>query len=283
MQFLIFQLEGFVKLKPVIIELATNREFGHKFETDEDMWEKINEILVVLKPVYIATKDMQKVGYGLADFCISWLRINKNLERVNAEGSLLDLATKLTEALAARKAEVFDTPLMLAAIYLDPRIKHQLSATQKECATLCLKTILGRLQIKPNETANDLQDNTLDELNAEFAMQLETDEEPVEDLIVSLATYDLVKRVDLKRNVMDFWREHKEKFPLLYSIACIIHAIPAGQCLEERNFSSFSYVKNSRRTSLKAENLQNILTIRLNKELFYEEKQKEINQILSQR
>lgn len=265
------------------MELATDREFGHKFETDEDFWDKIKEILLVLKPLYVATKEMQNIGYGLADFCISWLRINKNLERINVGATLLDLATKLIESLEARKAEVFDTPLMLAAIYLDPRIKHQLNIIQKECATLCLKTVFNRIQNKSTQTSEELQNNTLDELNEEFAMQSEPVSQPVDDLIMSLANYDLVKRVDVKRNVMDFWKDHKEEFPLLHSVACIIHAIPAGQCLEERNFSSFSYVRNIRRTSLKAENLQNILTIRLNKELFYEEKQKEIDKIMSQK
>lgn len=273
-----------MKLRSVIIELSTDKEFGQKFTTDEGFWEKVNEILLVLKPLYIATKDMQRVGYGLADFRISWLRVHKNLERINTDGTLLNLTTKLTEALKAREAEIFNTPLMLAAIYMDPRIKHQLSAREKECATLCLKTIFNRLQNQTTESEDELQNNTLDELNAEFAAsQSEHPVEPcVEDLIVLLASYDSVKRIDIKREVMDFWADNIKEYPLLYSMACIIHAIPAGQCLEERNFSSFSFIRSSRRTNLRAESLQNILTIRLNKELFYEEKQKEINQILSQ-
>lgn len=60
-----------MKLKGAITELSTDREFGYKFDTTDDFWEKGAEILKVLNPIYIATKEMQKLGYGLADFYIS--------------------------------------------------------------------------------------------------------------------------------------------------------------------------------------------------------------------
>lgn len=64
-----------MKLRSVIQELSTDREFGYKFETTEDFWDKGIEMLKVLEPIHVATKEMQQVGYGLADFYISWLRI----------------------------------------------------------------------------------------------------------------------------------------------------------------------------------------------------------------
>lgn len=228
---------------------------------------------------------MQKVGYGLADFCISWLRIGKNLERMNVEETLTDLTSELSCKLDARKAQIFDTPSMLAAMYLDPRIKHKLQNPQKECAILFLKKLMSRQQNQfTNQTdVNETLNNTLDELNEEFAtMEGSRGIGPDESqLMASFAAYDHIQRVNIKDKVMDFWKTHKGEFPLIYSLACIIHAIPANQCLEERNFSSFSYIRSSRRTSLKPENVQNILTVRLNKELLYEQKQKDLDKILS--
>lgn len=284
-----------MKLKSIIIELSTDREFGDKFETTEDFWDKGAEILKVLKPIYIVTKEMQKVGYGLCDFYISWLRLQKNLDRFHAEETLLNLTYELERALEKRKSEVLDTPMMLAAIYLDPRVKFKLNATQKECAMLYLKQLNTRnQQLASNrdevqaENETFLANNTLDELNEEFnsAQMYEIDDDPVSDtnlLMIAFAEYEKVKHVDFKNTVMNFWRIHKNDFPLIYPLACIVHAIPASQCLEERHFSSFSYIRNSKRCTLGAENVQNILTVRLNKELFYKEKQMDLENIVQNR
>lgn len=141
-----------MQLRSVIIELSTDREFGHKFFTTDDFWNKAAEILKVLKPLYIATKEMQKVGYGLADFYISWLRIQKNLERLAPEETLLNLTEELQKSMKNREPEVFETPVMLAAIYLDPRVKFKLSNSQKACAMFYLKQLNRRnLQVNSND------------------------------------------------------------------------------------------------------------------------------------
>lgn len=277
-------MEGFVSLQNVITELSYDREFGNKFETSPDFWDKCKEILEVLKSFYIATKEMQRVGYGLADFYVSWLRIEKNLTRIMAEATLLDLANELMKSLDTRRAELFNTPNMIAAIYLDPRTKYKLTSVQKECAILHLKKLYVRVfQLKNVEIEEQSNgNNTLDELNEEFTTQegeAIPDEVDVSHLLMALTVYDAVKHVDYKLPVMEFWKRNKDEFSLIYPLACVVHAVPAGQCLEERNFSSFSYIRSARRTRLNEKNVKNILMIRLNKELFYEEKQHQIDAI----
>lgn len=266
--------------------LANNKEFGRKFNTTDYFWSKVDEILKVLKPLYIVTKDMQKVGYGLADFYVSWLRIDKSLDRICVEGTLLNLASQLKKALQEYKQQLFDTPSMAAAVFLDPRIKFKLTNEQKECATLYLKKLHVRMhQLKGGEGELDnSRDNTLDELNEDFvAIHGETDELDTSVFLLELAKYDAVKHVDFKHRVMDFWKHNKEHYPLVYSLACVIHAIPAGQALEERNFSSFGYLRCAKRTSMKPKNLRNVLIVRLNKEIFYECKEKQINEIITKK
>lgn len=198
---------------------------------------------------------------------------------------MTSLVTKLKDRLEARKTQIFDTPSMHAAIYLDPRVKHTLNERQKECAILYLKKILSRLQqLKTGQTEmNETPNNTLDELDEEFASSSSGGDTEESQLIASLASYENVQHVNFKTKVMDFWKERKTEFPLIYTLACVIHAIPANQSLEERNFSAFSYIRNSRRASLKSENLQNILTLRLNKELLIEQKQKNLEEIMSRK
>lgn len=69
-------------MKAVIIQLANCKDFGSKFETTEAFWSELDDIITVLQPGYDFTINMQKVGYGLSDFYIGWLRVKKNLERL---------------------------------------------------------------------------------------------------------------------------------------------------------------------------------------------------------
>lgn len=135
--------------------------------------------------------------------------------------------------------------------------------------------------VEINHAINYDLDNMLDELNEEYGTQSDDAEFDSSGLLLSLTSYDAIQRSNLKDEVMNFWRTNKEQFPTIYRLACIIHAIPAGQCFEERNFSSFAYIRNARRAKLSPTNVKNILTVRLNKEIFYERKQTEINSILS--
>lgn len=68
-------------MKSVIIQLSSSKEFGSKFETTEEFWVQLEEIIAVLQPGYEFTIKMQKIGFGLSDFYINWLRVKKNLER----------------------------------------------------------------------------------------------------------------------------------------------------------------------------------------------------------
>lgn len=269
-------------MRGVIEQLSTNREFGRQFHTNDEFWENVNEIIQTLKPIYIATKDMQNIGYGLADFYVSLLRIEKNLCRAAAIDTL-NLATHLIQELNSRKADLLQTPSMISAIYLDPRIKFKLTSQEKELAKLHLLKLYKRIEeIKTNGSEiSDDQNNTLDELNEEYAIAQSNFDIDTSCLLQSLAKYEAVPRANLKDAIMDFWNSNKEQFPLIYRLACIIHAIPAGQCFEERNFSSFSYIRNAKRTKLNPTNVKNILTVRLNKEIFYANKQKKISNILN--
>lgn len=72
-----FQCRDFLKMKEVVIKLAENKEFGHKFEVNETFWIQVEEIVNVLQSGYDLTIDMQQVGYGLSEFYIGWLRMKR--------------------------------------------------------------------------------------------------------------------------------------------------------------------------------------------------------------
>lgn len=279
-------------MKETIEQLAKNPEFGSQFHVPPRFWEKNSEIIDVLQIPFNATKAMQGKGYGLSDFYISWLRMKRSLGRIT--NGQLNLADKLMEKLEEREITLMETPTMITAMYLDPRIKHRLSreTNSKELAKISVEKIHLRMR-NVDKNSNDVNapaNDTLDELNAE-AMDNVSNQIPTTILAEresnihlslireSMTKFDTVNPTDIKSNIFDFWKERKAEFPLLYDVACIVHAVPAGQCSVERDFSSFTCVRESRRCKLLPKNMTNILMIRLNQDVHEEWKATRILEI----
>lgn len=69
-----------------------------------------------------------------------------------------------------------------------------------------------------------------------------------------------------KDPILDFWNSIKDEFPEIYRAASIINSIPPTQATVERVFSIVFFIFGKHRSRLDEEVLQNILTIRLNKD-----------------
>lgn len=68
-------------------------------------------------------------------------------------------------------------------------------------------------------------------------------------------------------------------FPELYEISKVYNAIPPTQVTVKRAFSSLSTVFTSRRCALLQKNLENILTIKLNKHIAFNIFKRELDDI----
>lgn len=245
-------------------------------------WQRVSELTSMLKSAYEATINMQKVGYGMSDLFISWLRIGKNLERLQNQENYFNLATKLREKMDEREPSLFRNSLMVCSIYLDPRIMFKLNSSQKSLATASLMKVFDRIsEMKQTEHRNDVANDTLDEIQGEFLSRI--DEFPNNSRIPLMQQFEMYERVrasDIRAPVMTFWQANKDTYPLLYQLAEVLHAVPSNQCGTERSFSSFSYVRSSHRMSMSPKNLSNLLMIRLNKDIFQQQKEIQINKIL---
>ncbi|CAF1483516.1 unnamed protein product [Adineta steineri] len=71
-----------------------------------------------------------------------------------------------------------------------------------------------------------------------------------------------IDKTKLSQNPLEFWKEHRNTYPILARVARKIHCIPATSAAVERQFSGTGVVLNERRTSLDPEHLDNILFIR---------------------
>lgn len=96
-----------MKISDYIDQLSSCKDFGHKFQVNGVFWTEIKEIVEALKSSYNLTVDMQRVGFGLSDLYIGWLRVEKNLQRVIAGKPMFDLAANLLKHMKKRAPSLF--------------------------------------------------------------------------------------------------------------------------------------------------------------------------------
>lgn len=193
--------------------------------------------------------------------------------------TIFNLAHNLLEAMRRRAPTLFKSPLFLCSVYLDPRIMFTLTAEQKMTAAMDLIKINDRIKEKSLHLSGSHHVNdTLDEIQQEFH---QNDQQSNPNRLIDIMTqYENESPYNIKEPVMKFWQENEEKYGMLRQLADLIHAVPSNQCSTERAFSSLSYIRNKYRMSLTAENLSNILMVRLNKEVFYTLREEGVRKIL---
>lgn len=69
-------------------------------------------------------------------------------------------------------------------------------------------------------------------------------------------------------DVLNWWSDHRESFPKLYSVATFVHAITATSAPSERRFSLAGKVLNCLRTSLDPSKVSDLLLLYSNSEQF---------------
>lgn len=106
-----------------------------------DEWLEVERLVGVLKPFNKYTQKLQAVNCTLSDFFGFWIAIRRHMEKNDHPLKL----TILTE-MQARESQLLDNPILLAAIYLDPRFQCFLCSGKKEIASALLRNVHLRLQ-----------------------------------------------------------------------------------------------------------------------------------------
>lgn len=92
------------------------------------------------------------------------------------------------------------------------------------------------------------------------------------DCLVKLTAFDdnYIGCRQLDEHTLDFWKrsEVKKKFPEVYGLSILVNAVPVTQVSVERAFSIVAFILSNRRCQLAEKTLNDILLIRLNKQLF---------------
>lgn len=202
-----------------------------------------------------------------------------------------DLARCLQNELNTRLPMLNTNPLMICAVFLDRRYSSELNSTEKALAMRTLVKIWEDIKEENKKSDNSEVDESNENENAfkfaensevldnyfkskGIALQVDNNDGTPNFSLSNLDMYGVLRNFDESvgrqhpsKNVLDFWEESKETYPEIYLLSLIINTVPPTQASTERCFSALTFIYDSKRTKLSLFLLEQILLIRLNKEL----------------
>lgn len=236
---------------------------------------------------YLATKELQRINYTLSDFYGQLIAIRENLKAYsNTAVQTNDLAAYLLTGLNGRLPLLLKNPLMVCAVFLDRRFSSELNTDEKVFALRALVKLWEGIRSEYSQNNNSIENNTSFEFKhkdnvLENYFNAKGIEVMVDNLnntpnymLTNVAMFDTLRNFDEKvgrqptnKNVLEFWEQNKTKFPEIYLLSAIINAVPPTQTTTERCFSGLNFIYDNKRSNLSLILLEQILLIRLNKDL----------------
>lgn len=301
------QIHDVLKCQKVIEHFAKTNKMCELLLRKLDAIKEMEEVLHV---VYLTTVLLQKNDFTLSDFYGCFQIIELRLKRMigGPKPMLTKLARHLLNCMGNRKAKVIETPLMICAVFLDPRYKCTIESDYEkiQMAKITIEQIWNRMKLvkgvdsKEDEKQKSLaKKNNIEDFYAELDLHLNQtlglhpsstghglgtgtdDSNDKGSIINAISQYELAIsgfRMKSSDSIHEFWENKKTEFGILYEIAAVVFAIPPTQASVERNFSALKYMLTDKRYNLKAELLESLLLIHLNRNIFAEVQKAEIEE-----
>lgn len=254
---------------------------------EEAQWKEFQQLRETLFDCYKFTKKIQGVQETLSDFYADWIDLKLKLNKKASH----EFTQTLIECMEQREETVHENATLLSAVFLDTRYRVFLNnkPTAKQVAINHLCRLWSRVcqlknmdeeysndqsSIENNENNADDLDAYMDSLENSSQRRQSTTSTSLDQIMLKLQHFDREmknKKRDSKSNhPLDFWKSHGHSFPELHELANIIFAASPTEVSVERNFSALTFIFNRYRCNLSDENLNDILFIRLNSDIFFE-------------
>lgn len=235
----------------------------------EREWTTVAKVVEVFGSTYEFTKKIQATLCTLSDFYGYWLRmeiaIRKCLDTALPDDDEIafDLPQKMLDSMQKYRGDLLNNPILLAAVFLDPRFSSYLKMPYKPIAIAKLISIWDRIHTK--ESINT--DDDLEIFLASDVMELTAlGERNIHDKLEQFTQLRPEKAVT---NVLQYWESKKHHMPELYLMSRVVYCVPPTQAATERANSNLSFVYGRLRTSIGQTLLQDILLIRSNADMFH--------------
>lgn len=252
-----------------------------KHRLSENEWTTVGEIVLILKEFAISTTTVQNEQISLSSFSGIWAKLiihcKKNLSN--------QLAKSLLAAMCKRHDQLLNNPVMNAALYMDPRYQKYMTLEKKNHAINYLIALHHRIDALKNETIEETTaiyiplDVEMDSVLLQFMNGSSVDEIQINRAHVHPNTTktpeDIIRSFDgteipFNECIFEYWNKQQQTKPLLFELATLLHSVPPSQATVERAFSAFALILTHLRTRMSDHVLDDVLTIRLNPELFDE-------------
>lgn len=237
-------------------------------------WESVQLVTSMLGHYAQLTTKMQRIEISLSDFFGGWAKIKFEITKYGEE----NLAQQLLSEMKTRESDLFNNQVLHAAIYLDPRYQLYIPQPNKENAVTFLSSLHKKLAFLKHENFNaNLHAYDSNELDAFLNSIFDHVETEHKENNTTDSTNKDIKTILLEFNgnkelrsssVFDYWRANKDLKPELYNLAVTVHSVPPTQTTVERSFSAMALILSPLRTRLSDKNLENLLLVRLNREIF---------------
>lgn len=99
----------------------------------------------------------------------------------------------------------------------------------------------------------------------QYLVNLSSSQTPNNELDLNLTAYDLQSRMDLNTNILDFWGVQVTP---LATVANVVLSIPIAQGNKKRCSTAVDYISSKQ---FNESNIDNILLIRLNDDILYDD------------
>lgn len=242
-------------------------------------WELTEKISKILAPFAQLTTLMQRETISLSDFFGGWAKLKMALTKFPGD----ELCEKLMAQMKERERDLFNNPILNAAVFLDPRYQKFMPNENKENAISYLKRLNDKIK-SLEETARN--NNTTEPLNSEpdeldaflstiygttndsQDVQQSASTQPENNIHTQLNDFNGIPEINRNESIFDYWEKNKHAKPELYKLAAIIHSVPPTQTTVERAFSAMALILSPLRTNLNDIHLENMLLVRLNRDIF---------------
>lgn len=240
-------------------------------------WDAVQCITSTLGHFANLTTIMQKEEISLSDFFGGWAKVKLEMTKLGND----TLAQRLLNEMKLREPVLFNNKVLNAAVFLDPRYQQYMPQANKDKAITFLSNLHKKLA-SLKQSNNDVHLPTPESIELEEFLnsmygQIETESEgnnnkpeSASENIETILQKFMGTKEPLTTSVFNYWQTNVEIKPELYKLAAVIHSVPPTQTTVERAFSAMALILSPLRTRLSDKNLENILLIRLNREIFKE-------------
>nr|XP_029711416.1 uncharacterized protein LOC115256668 [Aedes albopictus] len=264
------------------------KELGEDYKeidiTDDD-WKFMKDFVGAFSPVHKLTMELQLKHVTLSDFYMHWLQAIRSVESNKSN----PLCFNLAQALKSRLKKLQENKLFLAALLLDPRFNFPgsnvfASADERESVQKFILNVWDRIN-KIRQPTNEPQPSTssgvannsnaskVDEMD-DYITQLFGSSEPTASTSMASSFQQQLHHLNIENrqphhyDVWNHWIARKHSHPELFEVSMAVLSGPSSQVSVERSFSALALVLSDLRTGLSDEALENILMIKLNKDIF---------------